>query len=141
VLTKDLNGYSIRKVKPLNWHILPPGRYPWKKLERQLRPIIEIEKEQKQVVIRYRLELIDGYGPEFVAVGRAGFAGYLIFGFPEKNLYILESLYYGNATYVFEEEWERLSKLTKAEILTGNFQKDRIIHRVQWEGQIKRLLR
>lgn len=141
VLTKNLDGYSINRVRQLNWHILPPGKYPWKKLEGQLRPIIEKEKEQKQVVIRHRLELIDQYDPEFVAIGRAGFAGYLIFGFPGKNLYILESLYFGNATYVFEEEWERLSRLTKAEILTGNFQKDRIIHRVQWDKQVKKLLR
>ena len=140
ILTQDLDAYAIRNVKQLNWQILPPGRYPWRKLQDHLRPIIEKEKEQKQVVITHRLELITQYNPEFVAVGRAGFSGYLIFGFPEKNLYILESLYYGNATYVFEENWETLSKLTKAEILTGNFQRDRIIHRVHWTGHIKRLL-
>lgn len=140
ILTKDLNGYSIKKVKQLNWQILPPGKYPWKKVQGQLKPIIEKEKKQNQIVIRHRLELITKFDPEFVAVGRAGFSGYLIFGFPRKNLYVLESLYYGNATYVFEENWETLSRLTKAEILTGNFQKDRIIHRVQWDGQIKKLL-
>jgi hypothetical protein len=141
VLTKDLEGYAIKNVNQLNWQILPPGKYPWKKLQEELKPIIDKEKEQKQVVIRHRLELITNYDPEFVAVGRAGFSGYLIFGFPRKNLYVLESLYYGNATYVFEENWETLSKLTKAEILTGNFQKDRIIHRVQWDGHLKKLLR
>lgn len=140
ILTKDLNGYTIKKVKQLNWQILPPGKYPWKKVQGQLKPIIDKEKEQKQILIRHRLELITKYDPEFVAVGRAGFSGYLIFGFPRKNLYVLESLYYGNATYVFEENWETLSKLTKAEILTGNFQKDRIIHRVQWDGHIRTLL-
>ena len=30
--------------------------------------------------------------------------------------------------------------ITKAEILTSNFQKDRIIHRIQWDGHIKNLL-
>ncbi|MCF8070051.1 MAG: hypothetical protein K9L30_15830 [Desulfobacterales bacterium] len=141
IMTGNLESYAIKNVKSLNWHILPPGKYPWKKLEGQLKPLIEKEKEQKQIVIKHRLELITGYDPEFVAVGKAGFAGYLIFGFPRKNLYVLESLYYGNATYIFEENWETLSKLTKAEILTGNFQKDRFIHRVKWDGHIRKLLR
>jgi hypothetical protein len=141
VLTEDLDSYSIQNLKQLNWRILPPGKYPWKKVEGQLTPIIEKEKQQNQVVIRHRLEIITGYNPEFVAIGKAGFSGYLIFGFPKKNLYVLESLYYGNATYVFEENWETLSKLTKAEILTGNFQQDRIIHRVKWDGHMRKLLR
>lgn len=140
VLSENLDGFTIQNVKPLNWQILPPGKYPWKKVEGQLKPIIEKEKPQNQVVIRHRLELITAYNPEFVAIGKAGFSGYLIFGFPRKNLYILESLYYGNATYIFEEDWQTLSQLTKAEILTGNFQKNRIIHRVKWDGHIKELL-
>ena len=140
ILSEHLEGYSIKNVKQLNWQVLPHGKYPWKKIQGQLKPIIEREKEQKQIVMQHRLELITGYDPEFVAIGKAGFSGYLIFGFPRKNLYVLESLYYGNATYVFEENWAILSKLTKAEILTGNFQKDRIIHRVKWDGHIKQLL-
>ena len=140
ILSEHLEGYSIKNVKQLNWQVLPHGKYPWKKIQGQLKPIIEREKEQKQIVMQHRLELITGYDPEFVAIGKAGFSGYLIFGFPRKNLYVLESLYYGNATYIFEENWAILSKLTKAEILTGNFQKDRIIHRVKWDGHIKQLL-
>ena len=140
VLSENLQGFAISTVKPLNWEILPPGKYPWKKVDGRLKPLIEREKPQNQIMIRHRLELISAYSPEFVAIGRAGFSGYLIFGFPGKNLYILESLYYGNATYVFEEDWETLSRLTKAEILTGNFQKDRIIHRVMWDGHIRELL-
>ena len=96
--------------------------------------------EQNQVVITYRLTTITDFEPEFVAIGRAGFSGYLIFGFPKKNLFVLESLYSGNATYVFAEKWEGLSKLTKAEILQGKLQKDRIIHRENWESQINNIL-
>jgi hypothetical protein len=140
IMTEVLDNYSIKNVKQLNWHILPHGKYPWEKVQEQLKPIFKKEKEQKKVVIRHRLEIITRFDPEFVAIGQAGFSGYLIFGFPRKNLYILESLYYGNATYIFEEQWETLSRLTKAEILTGNLQRDRIIHRVKWDGQIKKML-
>jgi len=101
---------------------------------------VEKAPGKKQIVIRYRLKTITLYDPEFVAIGQAGFEGYLVFGFPAKNLFILESLYTGNATYIFEENWETLSKLTKAEILRDGLQKERIIHREGWERNIKTYL-
>lgn len=93
-----------------------------------------------QPVVEYRLERVNRYQPKFVAIGRAGFRGYVIFGFPEKNLYVLESAYIGNATYVFAENWEELSKRTKAEILSESLQLRRIIHRDGWDSEIDRLL-
>ena len=74
-------------------------------------------------------------------MGRGGFSGYVVFGFPEKNIYVLESAYTGNATYIFDERWEQLSKMTKAEILNEQLQTDRIIHRVGWNRRIDDLLR
>jgi hypothetical protein len=76
-----------------------------------------------------------------VAIGQAGFSGYLIFGFTSRNLFICESVFYGNATYVFESDWEKLSKLSKAEILNQDLQKDRIIHREGWERKIATLFK
>lgn len=140
ILSENLEGYAIKNLRRLNWKILPPGKWPWKKVKKEVSPLIERASEKNQVVIRYRLEKITEYEPEFTAVGQAGFLGYLIFGFPQKNLYVLESLYTGNATYVFEEDWEQLSKLTKAEIIQGNLQRDRIIHRDGWDGKITILL-
>lgn len=60
--------------------------------------------------------------------------------FNQRNIYTLESLYYGNATYIFGEKWEELSKKTKAEILNQNLQADRIIHREGWDSKIDQLL-
>jgi len=140
ILSENLEGYVITNLKRLNWKVLPPGKWPWKKVKKEVSPLVKKTSEQNQVVITYRLTTITDFEPEFVAIGRAGFSGYLIFGFPKKNLYVLESLYSGNATYVFEEQWEELSKLTKAEILQGNLQRDRIIHRERWESQINNLL-
>ena len=75
-----------------------------------------------------------------IAQGRGGFSGYIVFGFPRKNLYVLESLYYGNATYVFRENWEKLSQLSKAVILSGNLQTARIVHQPGWEKEVRHLL-
>lgn len=141
IFTSELTGLIEAKIINLNWRILPPGQWPWKKLEKEVKNIINEASKQNQIVIEYRIKLITEYNPEFVAVGTAGFHGYLIFGFPKRNLYVLESIYTGNATYVFEENWEYLSKLTKSQILIGNLQKERIIHRITWDDRIKKLLR
>lgn len=141
VLSKDLKSYVLKNLQRLNWEILPPGKWPWNKIKEKILPIIKQTNRQKQVVIEYRLKVITKFNPEFSAIGRAGFRGYLIFGFPEKNIYALESLFTGNATYIFEENWEYLSKLTKAEILKESLQKDRIIHRKKWDHHINDLLK
>jgi len=141
VLSKDLKSYVLKNLQRLNWEILPPGKWPWNKIKDKILPIIKQTNRQKQVVIEYRLKVITKFNPEFSAIGRAGFRGYLIFGFPEKNIYALESLFTGNATYIFEENWEYLSKLTKAEILKESLQKDRIIHRKKWDHHINDLLK
>ena len=141
VLSKDLKSYVLKNLQRLNWEILPPGKWPWNKIKDKILPIIKQTNRQKQVVIEYRLKVITKFNPEFSAIGRAGFRGYLIFGFPEKNIYALESLFTGNATYIFEENWEYLSKLSKAEILKESLQKDRIIHRKKWDHHIDDLLK
>ena len=43
-------------------------------------------------------------------------------------------------TYVFGEDWEQLSQMTKAEILTNELQRDRVIHREGWDGRIRDIL-
>lgn len=127
-------------TRRLNWDILPPGNQPWEKIKERITPIVERAKKGNQGVILRRLEFMHKAVPEFIAQGRGGFSGYVVFGFPRKNLYVLESLYYGNATYVFREQWERLSQLTKAEILIGNSQAARVIHQPGWEKEMRRLL-
>lgn len=128
-------------TKRLNWQILPPGKYPWERVQTAVQPIVTQAKRGNQAVINRRLEVVSESQPEFVAIGQAGFNGYIVFGFPAKNLYVLESAFYGNATYVFEENWESLSQKTKAEILNEALQKARIIHISGWEQAIRALLK
>jgi hypothetical protein len=139
-LSEDLEGYIVSEVRRLNWVFLPAGRMPWQRLRRHLTRLVRRAPRGNRPVLMHRLHTINSYGPTFTAVGHGGFAGYIVFGFPDRDLYVLESLYYGNATYVFGERWEELSRRTKAEILTGHHQKARIVHRQGWEGTIGALL-
>ncbi len=140
VLTQNLDGFVVPEIRRLHWEILPPGRYPWERLEKHVSDVIHESREGNWSVIEERFKTLNSYNPEFYAIGRNGFRGYLIFGFPQKNLFILESTLTGHATYVFSNDWESLSKMTKGEILNENLQTDRIIHRSGWENRVKQLL-
>jgi hypothetical protein len=140
VMTEGLDAIVNAPIKRLNWDVLPPGRLPWAKLKPALQPVIQRQPQGNQCLIEDRLETINRFGPEFLAIGRAGFTGYVIFGFPTKKLFAMESIHHGNATYVFGDDWENLSQLTKAEILNNGLHTARIVHLPGWHKQVSKLL-
>lgn len=140
ILQENLNQFRVPEIKRLNWDVLPPGKMPWKQFKRQLDSVTQKLSQSKQAIINERFEVISKYEPDFHAFGTNGYRGYVIFGFTELGLYVFESMMYGNATYVFEGDWETLSQMTKAEILTGNLHKHRFIHREGWTRHIEDLL-
>jgi len=140
IFTESLDEMIPSPLRKLNWRVLPPGKRPWATLKQDINQVLSLVTDGSRPVIEHRFEVVNSYGSEFIAYGQAGFRGYVIFGFPHKDLYVCESIYFGNATYVFDDDWEELSKKTKAEILNENLQKARIIHREGWEKRIHDLL-
>jgi hypothetical protein len=142
IFTQDLDpvlGVAVRRV---NWEVLPPGQMPWPSLQQRLEPLLNQMGARAAPVAEQRLKLLtEEHTPDFAAVGRAGFSGYLVFGFENRGLYVFESLRYGNATYVFTGDWEALSQMTKAEILAGGLHEHRLIHREGWVAQMRGILR
>lgn len=123
----------------LNWEVLPKGEYPWIKIKQDIETWCKNKNNTTKNLILRNCKLIYDKNPDFEARGRSGFSGYIIFGFNDKNLYILESVHPNNATYVFDKNWEELSKLTKAEILNNQFHKCRIIHSSSWKEKFDEL--
>lgn len=138
--TENLEGLYKTPIRRLNWTIFPQGEMPWGERLKILSPIVESAPKGNRVVLYDRLKTINDYKPDFMAVGRGGFHGYIVHGFTNKKIYVLESMYYGNATYIFNETWEELTKKTKAEILNEDLQKDRIIHISGWKGRINNII-
>lgn len=128
-----LNTTKFRKIQ---WDILPRGVYPWSKVAGMiLAGTASLEKDDAEI-IKSRLSIINTYQPDFIGVGHGGFNGYFAFGFEKNNTYILESVYLDNATYIFHEKWEPLSKLTKNEIINSDIEHIRIIHDKKWKQAV-----
>jgi hypothetical protein len=140
VFTENLAEIIQTEVKHLNWEVLPPGNNPWETIKSKIQPTLERRQKGTQAIVERRLETINNYNPDFFAFGRAGFQGYIVFGFTKRKLYLLESIYFGNATYILGEQWQEISKLTKAEVLNEKLHKSRIIHQADWYKEIHKLL-
>lgn len=142
VLRDDMTLWAKTPVRQLNWELLPPGKNPWASAQPALQKVVRNADKGNQPVIRARFEAIGEHGPEFVAVGTGGFSGYVVFGFPRLGFCLLESQEVNNATYVLNDtSWERVSMLSKAEILDSNLHRVRLVHREPWFRAIRDLLR
>jgi hypothetical protein len=129
------------KLKHLQWEILPPGQYPWSKTGPIVANNTKLLDESGKELIRYRMGTIAGFQPGFLAIGKGGFNAYFVYGFEEKGIYLLESGYLNNATYVFKQNWEELSQLTKNEIINGDLPHTRIIHDRRWLQNVSKVIR
>ena len=128
---------SPEELRRLSWTVLPKGE---KLTEAQLKDVLSKSKRVRPVEL-LRQERISSFKPDIRAVGMGGFTGYVIYVFSTKHIAILESIRYGNATYVIaSNNWEELSKMTKQQLLAKSLVKQREIHTKGWFAKIKEVL-
>lgn len=136
----NLQSITPANIRKVNWTLLPPGRYPWTRIQQHVTQLLEDRAPRYVNPIHRRLEKIASFKPDEVYVGHGGFRSYVAYVFPEKGLAVLESVMLDNATYVFDQNWQQISRMTKAEILQGDLHLDRIIHTANWTNRIENLL-
>lgn len=91
-------------------------------------------------VMQERVEMIQDTAPGQIITGRSGSTQYIGYKYKE-NLVALENFFYGNALYVFRENWQELSKKSRATLLSdyvGDF--DRLVHSGKWKDKFIRIL-
>ncbi len=140
IFTKNLERIITAPLEFLDWTFLREGERVRSKMRESVRRLSKRVTGSDLEETLDRLELINESEPDFVALGREGFQGYFVFGFVERDLYVCESRYTRNATYIFGEEWKEVTKLTKAEILRRGLHKARIIHTGKWEEKMEAIL-
>lgn len=138
VVDEDLLSRVKTKIERRNWNLLPKGKMSWDKLEAHLENDTKIKSVKNQKDIYARINYINSFEPDFIAIGNGGFNDYIVLGFENKNLYILENHKPQNATYIFEENWEELTKYTKGDILREKLHKKRLLHTKDWRENIKK---
>jgi hypothetical protein len=130
----------IQYFRKVHWEILRPGKHSKEEISRHINDVILKSPKGKQNMYRQNIEKLQEKCPEVIAIGTAGFSGYLVFYYPEKKLAILESLMPNNATYVLGKDWEDVSKLSKTQVLSENMHLDRILHCDSWNRRVEAYL-
>lgn len=125
-------------IETVNWEILPAGERIWESFNGKQKNLLS---KSEKTLIKERFDFINKFEPDSRKKGVGGYTGYLIFEFKNKNIFIFDSIIYGDATYIFEDNWEYVSKLTKKEIIAQDLAKDRIIHNRLWESRISKYLK
>lgn len=128
-------------IKKLDWQLLPKGKYSWEDLEDLINKHKSFElSNSKTKEIYKRLNYINSFEPDFFALGKGGYNDYVVLGFEKKDIYVLENIKPYNATYIFKNNWDELSKLTKTEILSSNEEYKRLLHTKNWKIRIKEII-
>lgn len=128
------------EVRKISWKILPRGQYPFERAKEALDEYLKRLSEDERATATERIREITRQNPDFVAVGLGGFSDYVVFGFTERRRFVLESPNTGNATYVFRNRWEDVSRMNKREILQDNLQEARIVHNAGWYTAIRNII-
>lgn len=126
----------------VNWELLPPGTLPGDLLRRVLSGLprsLPIERREEAIDRLEAVIALAGDDPAYV-IGTSGFRRYVGVKFRD-NLVALENLNYGNALYLFYENWEALSQRTRLELLADrDAHFDRVVHTDGWQLRLNSLL-
>lgn len=140
VVDAENENFVTTKIQTLEWELLPPGDFPWDRAGLKFNLGSKKVNTDRKIAIDFRFKSVSSLNPDFIAQGAYGFTGYYIFGFESLGVYVLESIYLNNATYVFRDDWESLSKLSKSQIINGDVEYERVIHDSHWAENIGRIL-
>jgi len=136
VYSSNASPDEIIETRSLQWEIFPTG-------QRGFREALERRLSRSDQATRGRLlaraDVINALNPVRWAIG-SGFNSNYYGAILADDLVIFENLDYGNATYVLREDWERLSQLSRTELLGSSTDFDRLIHDANWQDRITQLI-
>lgn len=133
---------AIHFNKRFELELLPKGTFNDKSLEE----ILEISKhysknDKEHGAFQKRLRTLKEYEPDIRGKGPSGFFGYIVFGFTNLNIVILETMYSDNATYVFKmDDYENNVIQDKQSAIKSKQLIRRFYHYDNWETQIKKYI-
>lgn len=92
---------------------------------------------ETQKAFQKRLHVLKRYDPDVRGKGPSNFYGYIVFGFSSLKIVVLETMYSGNATYIFnEKDYEEKIIQDKQTVLNTKAMLKRFYHHDNWEHKI-----
>ncbi|MBN2694340.1 hypothetical protein JXR93_06725 [bacterium] len=137
IFPSNITSEEIALTRLVNWEIFPSEKRDIKFLINQKLLTLNSNKNKK---ILERVDYIKELKPKQFIFGE-GLNDYYYGALFHDNLIVFENIKYGNATYILYEDWEKLSKLSKTEILNSDNNFDRVIHSNNWKQMLKDILR
>lgn len=138
VFDADLSDEEFARIQSVDWELLPKGSA--ERVLARLGGHKEVDPERLKVATE-RLRVLDRLDHDGYVVGSGRFARYFGAKFGDR-LVALENLEYGNALYVFEENWEQLTQLSRTNLIR---RRDPSVHRIPhlpgWQSVIRKLVR
>lgn len=141
IFEADATNEDYINTLHVNWEIFPPGE---QNIERNIAYLISkfrTPTKELQDIIADRVNFFESLNPIQYIVGESKFSQY-IGAMLKEDLVLLENVRYGNAIYILFENWKKLSKLSRTELLNSahrNFV--RITHRGNWKNRVINTLR
>jgi hypothetical protein len=128
------------KTLQVEWELLPPGTA---NLDSNIKYLLGKHRNPSQKladVYADRIEFFDSLKPKQYITGNDKFNRY--FGaLLEDDMVILENSSYGNAIYIFFENWQELSKLSRVELLSStNKDFERVTHYGKWKNRVTNVI-
>lgn len=121
----------------IDWEILPVGERDEviRQIHTRLNPSPEEARE-----IDERLDLLLSLRPRDLITGSSGFARYVGARYGDE-LVAFENIRYGNALYIMFDDWERLSRMSRVQLMNSDEKFERIVHREGWEEVAQAIIR
>ncbi|MCP4122534.1 MAG: hypothetical protein GY751_12345 [Bacteroidetes bacterium] len=123
----------------LNWEIFPP---------KSEEDIIRVIRESRRSIstdelstVKERLAIFSSLNPKQLIRGKGGLNQYIGAQFAD-DLIVFENVRKGNALYILFEDWEKVSRLSRREILrSSDVNYHRIEHKEGWVAEFKKFMR
>jgi endogenous inhibitor of DNA gyrase (YacG/DUF329 family) len=126
-------------ISKLPWIILEPGENSFERIMQFFRELQAVNYH-----IEYDLQrLRDVYSlaPTEIYIGLHEFNGYIVFYFSGLHKAVLECPVTGNAVYIIQGDWKKLSRLSKTELVNYHSEEVvRVIHTGNWFGRLRQSL-
>ncbi|MDD3888842.1 MAG: hypothetical protein PHT79_09345 [Syntrophomonadaceae bacterium] len=137
IFAADANDSNYVKTLYVDWELLPPGTKNFVNNVNSITTTIKHPSDELINTVKERLDFFETLKPIKYIRGKNKFNLYFGALF-NNNLVLLENIRYGNAIYIFTNNWEEFSKLSRIQLLKIK-SKDikRITHSSNWKYNVK----